>query len=89
MVGLLNRDALASGEGFWIPSCRAIHTFFMKFPIDVIFLDSDLRVVKLISGLFPWRIAFGGPRSVSVLELASGCISSLGVHLGDQVDLAK
>src|SRR5437868_14745465 len=55
MRGLLGRGSLASGEGILIRPARAIHTLFMRFPIDVIFLDQHGQVVKIVAELAPWR----------------------------------
>src|ERR687896_2706384 len=55
--GLLGRAQLASGEGLLIRPTSAIHTYFMRFPIDAVFLDRDLVVVKIVSNLRPWRFA--------------------------------
>lgn len=74
-IGLAGRQGLDIGQGLLIPSCGAIHTFFMRFPIDVIFLDHGNRVVKVINGLKPWRLAWGGRNAYSTLEVRSGWLS--------------
>ena len=56
MVGLLKTDSLSDGESLLIEPCNSIHTFFMKFNIDVIFLDKDLKVVKIFRDMPPWRM---------------------------------
>jgi uncharacterized membrane protein (UPF0127 family) len=86
--GLLGRDSLAEGEGLWIVPCEAVHCFFMKFTIDVVFLDKKLRVVKVRPSLKPWRIA-GCLRAHSVLELPEGVIQSTGTQPGDQLELEQ
>jgi uncharacterized membrane protein (UPF0127 family) len=71
MRGLLGRSALEPGEGLLIPKASSIHMFFMRFPIDAVFLDRELRVRRVVADLRPWRVAFGrGARSC--LELAAG-----------------
>ena len=55
--GLLGRDTLPSGEGLWIVPCEAVHTFGMRFPIDLVYLDRQLRIVKIRSNVGPWRIS--------------------------------
>lgn len=71
--GLIGRRALASGQGLLIERCNAIHTFFMRFPIDATFLDRDGKVVKVVRNVRPWRLmVWGGWRAVQVLETASG-----------------
>ena len=71
--GLIGRSSLPPGEGLLIERCNAIHTFFMKFPIDAIFLDRRGRVVKTVRNIRPWRfLVWGGWRAVKVLEVAAG-----------------
>ena len=82
--GLLGRDSLPEGEGLWIVPCEAVHCFFMKFTIDVVFLDRKLRVVKIRPSLKPWRIA-GCLRAHSVLELPEGAIAATGTQPGDEL----
>ena len=70
--GLIGTKELAPGEGLLIEKCNAIHTFFMKYPIDATFLDRDGRVVKVVRRIRPWRLlVWGGWRAVKVLETAS------------------
>ena len=70
--GLIGTKALAPGEGLLIEKCNAIHTFFMRYPIDATFLDRENRVVKVVRGIRPWRpFVWGGWRAVKVLETAS------------------
>ncbi len=86
--GLLGRDSLPAGEGLWIVPCEAVHCFFMRFTIDVIFLDKKLRVVKVRPSLKPWRIA-GCLRAHSVLELPEGVIQASGTQPGDQLEFEE
>lgn len=70
--GLIGTRSLLTGEGMLILRCNAIHTFFMSFPIDAIFLDREDRVVKIVRNIRPWRfLVWGGWRAVKVLELKS------------------
>ena len=80
--GLLGRKSLAPGEGMWIIPCEAIHTFFMQFPIDLIYLDKKLRVKKVRSGVKAWRIS-GCLSAHSVLELPEGTIRDTKTERGD------
>lgn len=71
--GLIGRRALAPGEGLLILRCNAIHTCFMRFAIDAVFLDREDRVVRVVRNVRPWRLfVFGGWRAAKVLELAAG-----------------
>jgi uncharacterized membrane protein (UPF0127 family) len=83
--GLLGREALNPGQGLWIVPCGAIHTFFMRFPIDVVYLDRKKRVKKIRTGVAPWRLS-GCLIAHSVLELPAGTISRSGTERGDQLD---
>ena len=70
--GLIGRPPPGPGKGMLIPRCNAIHTFFMKYPIDATFLDRNDRVVRVVRGIRPWRpLVWGGWRAVKVLETAS------------------
>jgi uncharacterized membrane protein (UPF0127 family) len=87
MKGLLGRRELPSGEGILLRPASSIHMFFMRFPIDAVFLDGDLRVLRVVPDLRPWRIAARrGARSI--LELAAGECGRRGVEEGQQLRLA-
>jgi uncharacterized protein len=86
--GLLKRTGLNPGEGLWIVPCEAIHCFFMKFTIDVLFLDKSKKVVKARASLKPWRMS-GSIRAHSVLELPEGRIAETGTLPGDQLEIEK
>lgn len=83
-TGLLRRESLTEGEGLWIAPCEAIHTFGMKFPIDVVFLDRARRVVKIREAVPAWRIAVC-LRAHSVLELPAGTVRRSGTAVGDKL----
>jgi uncharacterized membrane protein (UPF0127 family) len=82
--GLLKHDRLAPGQGLWIVPCEAVHSFFMKFAIDVVYLDRQKRVRKVTPNLAPWRIS-GCLRAHSVLELPAGAAEATGTVAGDQL----
>src|SRR5215469_10044941 len=82
MRGLLGRDGLEPGSGMLIDRAGSVHMFFMRFPIDVVFLDRDRTVVGIRHGLRPWRVA-GARRAVAALELPVGAAASAGVAKGD------
>jgi hypothetical protein len=86
MRGLLGREALPPGEGMMIERCSSIHTCFMKFPLDVIFLDSQLVVKKVIRNLRPWRLASALGAS-HVIELGAGALEALAVEPGDALKI--
>ncbi len=82
--GLLKRDSLNPGTGLWIYPCEAVHTFFMRFAIDVIFLDRENRVRKITASLQPWRMSACMAAS-SVLELRAGTAEGTQTEAGDQL----
>ena len=84
--GLLGRAGLAPQEGLWIAPCAMIHTFFMRFAIDAVFLDRQLKVVRVLEGLKPWRFSPWVGGAGSVLELAAGASRGL-VAAGDQLEI--
>jgi uncharacterized protein len=81
MRGLLGRHELEPGEGLLIRPTSSIHMFFMRFPIDAVFLDRQLVVVKVVPGLEPWRVAFARGAK-SVVELSAGETERRGVSVG-------
>jgi uncharacterized protein len=86
--GLLGRGSMDRDEGLWIVPCPMIHTFFMKFSIDVLFLDADLKVVRVLENFMPWRISPWMFRARSVLELAGGALGG-SVKVGDQLEIKE
>lgn len=87
-IGLLRHHKLAPGEGLWIYPTQAIHTFGMRFPIDVIFLDRHLRVKRLYPGLAPCRLTTLVWGARSVLELESGSLARTGTAVGDEMKIS-
>jgi hypothetical protein len=86
MVGLLGRTGLAQGEGLLLQPAGSIHTFFMRFPIDAVFLDRERRVVRIAACVKPWRAAVAR-RSRAVLELAAGEAARVGLQPGNVLQL--
>jgi uncharacterized membrane protein (UPF0127 family) len=86
MKGLLGRSELRQGEGLLLRPASAVHTCFMRFPIDAVFLDGALRVVGISDELRPWRAASRrGARAV--LELPAGESTRRGLEVGDQLSV--
>ncbi len=88
MRGLLGRDALPEDEGMWLPACRLIHTFRMRFPIDVVYLDEQLEVCKVVEGLRPGRVS-ACLSAESVLELSSGTALRRGLRRGVRLEIIE
>jgi uncharacterized protein len=86
MKGLLGRRSLPPGEGLLIRPAGSIHTWFMRFPIDAVFLDRDLVVVGVASDLRPWRLA-GRRGARAVLELAAGEAARRSIRTGERLVL--
>jgi uncharacterized protein len=84
--GLLGRDSLPAGEALWIKRCNSIHTFFMRFAIDAIFVDDNLKVVSVYKNLKPWRITRLHFRASSVFELPSGTLNGE-IEAGDAMSV--
>jgi len=85
MRGLLGRAALGDGEALAIAPCGSIHTFFMKFEIDAVFLDRRGRVVRALPGLRPWRATRFHLRAEQVVELPAGTLERTGTREGDEL----
>jgi uncharacterized membrane protein (UPF0127 family) len=86
--GLLGRSGLEPGDGMLIDAAPSVHTFFMRFPIDVVFLDRDWKVVRVVDRLRPWRVA-GARRAVAALELPAGAAAEAGIEEGDVLSLEE
>jgi uncharacterized membrane protein (UPF0127 family) len=84
--GLLGRDRLADSTGIVIAPTNAVHTFFMRFPIDIVFLTRAGRVVKVRESVPARRIAIA-LRAFAVVELAAGCAARKGLRTGDVVSV--
>jgi uncharacterized membrane protein (UPF0127 family) len=84
MKGLLGRRDLPTSEGILLQPASSVHMAFMRFPIDAVFLDRDLRVVKITPDLQPWRVA-GSRGAKAVLELSADEASRRGLKVGDRL----
>lgn len=87
-TGLLKHTRFEPGEGLWIVPCEAVHSFGMKFAIDVLFLDRSKKIRKARSNMAPRRMAICLPAH-SVLELPAGTIASTLTQSGDQLHFEK
>jgi len=84
MKGLLGKERLDAGKGLLIRPCKGIHTLFMKFPIDVVFLDKDNRIIAIIKDLPPNRLTTVYRKAAAVLELPTGTLTE-GIVVGDEI----
>jgi len=83
-TGLLKHTGLDKGHGLWIKPCESIHTFFMKFPIDVVYVDRKMKVKKVVPAIPAWRMS-GCLTAHSVIELPVGVIEQSGTVRGDEL----
>ncbi len=84
LVGLLSHDSLSTDEGLLITQCKQVHTFFMRFPIDVLFLDKSKKVIGKET-LKPWRVSKIHFKADSVIEIQAGLAEKLGIKVGDKL----
>lgn len=82
-MGLMGKPGLPEGHGLWIVPCTSIHSCFMRFEFDAIFVDREGRVVHLVERMKPWRLSAVVLKSYAVLELNPGTITHTGTQLGD------
>ena len=87
-TGLLKRDCLNPGQGLWIFPTQAIHTFGMRFPIDVVFIDRQLRVKRVYHRLAPYRLTSLVWAAQSVIELPSGSLAGTNTSVGDELQIS-
>ena len=86
-IGLLNRQGLDPGEGLLITPCRGVHTWGMRFPIDMIALDASGVVVDAVASLGPWRIRLPRKGGDRVLELPEGSLLRTSTQTGHRIAL--
>lgn len=88
-VGLLGRSGLERGEALWIVPSRGVHTWGMRFVIDVVALDAGGKVVDRVSRLKPWRIRLPRRGTSGVLELPAGTLEASGTAVGHQFSFTQ
>ena len=87
-VGLLKHERLEPGSGLWIVPCESVHTFFMKFPIDLVYLDKQRKVRKVRHAVPAWRLS-ACLTAHSILELPAGTAEKSGTVPGDELVMEK
>lgn len=85
--GLLGRNGLEPGEGLWITPCEAVHTFFMRFAIDLVYVDRHKQVRKVRSHVTPWRMS-ACLSAHSIVELPSGTVHATQTKPGDRLEFS-
>jgi uncharacterized membrane protein (UPF0127 family) len=86
-VGLLRTRSLSAGEGLWIERASSIHMFFMRYPIDAVFVAADGRATKVVRNLRPWRVVWWARGARDCLELPAGAADRSEIHVGDRLRL--
>ena len=87
--GLLGKNSLEEGEGILLMPCTSIHMFFMRFPVDALFIDSEFKVLALYAPIKPWRISRPHFRAAAVIEVAAGRVEACNLAVGDQIQFEK
>jgi uncharacterized membrane protein (UPF0127 family) len=85
--GLMGKPGLAKGKGIWFVPCNSIHSFFMRFEFDAIFVDRDGVVLHLIESMPAWRLSPLVRKCRAVIELPAGTIQATGTQLGDTLQI--
>ena len=84
---MLDRASVPDDEGLWLPECHAIHTIGMRLAIDVMFVDSEVRVLRICRNIKPNRLFLSCRHARAVLELGAGAINRTDVAVGDRLEL--
>ena len=87
MKGLLGRSGLSVNEALILKPCSSIHTFFMRFPIDVLFLDQNMRIIRLIQPMLPNRLGPAVWGAKMVIELPAGKLAQTQTQAGDMLEI--
>jgi uncharacterized membrane protein (UPF0127 family) len=86
LIGLMFSKDLGNSNGLLIAPCNSIHTFFMNYSLDVVFLDRKFRVIKVIYDMHPWRMTLMYFRAHQVLEMKAGTLNS-NIKVGDNFEV--
>lgn len=87
LAGLIPYRQLPDGEGILLTPCNSVHTFFMRFPIDVAYLDRELRVLSVHANVKPWRVLLARRKAFHVLETAAGVMATAGIEPGHKLQI--
>jgi uncharacterized membrane protein (UPF0127 family) len=83
--GLMGKRPLSEGEALLIDPCTSVHTFFMRFPIDVVYLSADDTVLKIVPAMPAWRASLGGKGAKKVLEMLPNAAAAANLEPGDHL----
>jgi uncharacterized membrane protein (UPF0127 family) len=84
-LGLMFRKEYPASKALHLIPCNSIHMFFMRFPLDVVFLDKESRIIHTVEGIRPWRVIPYIKKAFSTLELTSGSIKKYSLEVGDKL----
>jgi uncharacterized protein len=87
LIGLMFRKKSLEDEGLWITPCNSIHTCFMNFAIDAVFINKEGEIVKIVEELQPWRFVKPVQNAHSVIELPAGAVKRLDLKQGELINL--
>jgi len=85
MRGLLGRETISADEALWIKASGSVHTFFMRFAIDLVFVNREMKVTKTVANVKPGRFVWKGWSANSVIELQAGFLERNPVRVGDKL----
>ena len=88
-VGLLGTKEPPPGDGLLIERTQSIHMFFMRYPIDVAFVDQSARVTRCVAGLRPWRVVWWARGARDCIELGVGTLGASATQTGDQLAISE
>ena len=88
LKGLMFQERLVDMDGLLIDPCNSIHTFFMKFPLDVVFIGKDDKVIKVLRNVIPWRMTWIYFKAIKTLEIPAGKLP-LDINEGDVLEVAS
>lgn len=89
LIGLLGRSKMSDVSGIYFPGCRSIHSFFMRFSIDVLFLDNEMNITKIVACMKPYRLALSPRRTRHTIEFACGVLAKFHLEVGDAILLLE
>jgi len=87
LLGLMGRRCLPVGEGLWINPCQSVHSMWMRFPIDVIFLSDEKAIIHIVEHMKPFRITKYVSDARSVIELPANTITATQTQVGDRIEI--
>jgi uncharacterized membrane protein (UPF0127 family) len=87
LIGMMFKKAIDSDEGLYIPNCRSVHTFFVRFDLDLVWVNKQLEIVKLVDRMKTWRMSSIVFKAYGVIELAPGTIGKSNLKVGDRLTL--